>query len=108
MMCNKQTMIKTGIGLVAVVAIAYAALPQFRVFILGLSPFLLSLLCPLSMFFMMKGMASHQKQADEPGDSGTKASPSGAPQGEPGAEVPGWFIQPTTVQHRYRVPSPRR
>ncbi|MBU6460993.1 MAG: DUF2933 domain-containing protein [Proteobacteria bacterium] len=56
MICNKRTMIRSGIGLAAVVVIAYTTLPQFRNIILGLTPFLLFLLCPLSMFFMMKGM----------------------------------------------------
>jgi hypothetical protein len=54
--CNKQTMMKVGIALAVLLAVAYAALPQFRSLIRGLSPVPLTLLCPLSMLFMMKGM----------------------------------------------------
>ncbi|MFM0268193.1 DUF2933 domain-containing protein [Paraburkholderia sediminicola] len=57
MKCTK-TMLVTGVALLAVLALAYAALPQFRTLVLGLGPYLLFLLCPLSMLFMMKSMHS--------------------------------------------------
>ncbi|KLU20499.1 hypothetical protein EOS_41055 [Caballeronia mineralivorans PML1(12)] len=57
MKCTK-TMLVTGVALVAVLGLTYAALPQFRVPMLAFAPYLLFLLCPLSMFFMMKGMHS--------------------------------------------------
>jgi Protein of unknown function (DUF2933) len=63
MKCNMKTMLATGIGLLVILAIAYDALPQFRTFVLNLGSswlFLLLLLCPLSMFFMMKGMNSNK------------------------------------------------
>ncbi|MDE3022918.1 MAG: DUF2933 domain-containing protein [Pseudomonadota bacterium] len=70
MICNKRTMIRASIGLAAVVAIAYTTLPQFRNIILELAPFLLFLLCPLSMFFMMKGMG-HSKNHSQGGKEQT-------------------------------------
>jgi Protein of unknown function (DUF2933) len=68
MKCDTKTMVKaaTGLGLLAI--IAYVALPQFRTFILSISPFLLALVCPLSMLIMMKGMSSsHAEQEARPG-----------------------------------------
>jgi len=53
-------MITSGVVLLVVLAAAYAAFPQFRTLVLSGGPFLLFLLCPLSMFFMMKSM-SHSK-----------------------------------------------
>jgi hypothetical protein len=68
MKCTK-TMLTTGVALLAVLALAYAALPQFRTLVLGLGPYLLILLCPLSMLFMMIGMRSskddHRPSTDE-------------------------------------------
>lgn len=57
MKCTK-TMLTTGAVMLAALALAYAALPQFRTLVLSLGPSLLFLLCPLSMLFMMKGMNS--------------------------------------------------
>lgn len=58
MKCNMKTMITTGTVLLVVLAAAYAAFPQFRTLVLSGGPFLLFLLCPLSMFFMMRSMNS--------------------------------------------------
>lgn len=63
MKCTKS-MLTIGAGLFAVLAIAYVALPQFHTFVLSVAPFLLFLICPLSMMFMMKGMNSHQGRRD--------------------------------------------
>lgn len=60
MKCDIKTMLKAGLGLAAVVAIAYAMFPAARGLITSLSPALFLLLCPLMMFFMMKGMQSGQ------------------------------------------------
>jgi hypothetical protein len=70
MKCNMKTMIATGTVLLVVLAAAYAAFPQFRTLVLSGGPFLLFLLCPLSMFFMMKSM-SHSKddQASRPSET---------------------------------------
>jgi Protein of unknown function (DUF2933) len=62
MKCNTKTILFTGIGLFAALAAVYVALPQFRALELSAAPFLLFLLCPLSMMFMMKGMSSHGDQ----------------------------------------------
>ncbi|NYT62799.1 DUF2933 domain-containing protein [Alcaligenaceae bacterium] len=55
-------MLKAALGLGVAVAIAYAAMPDFRGWILASAPFLFFLLCPLMMFFMMKGMHSCDKE----------------------------------------------
>jgi hypothetical protein len=61
MKCTK-TMLTTGAVAVAALVLAYAALPQFRLLIAAAGPYLLFLLCPLSMLFMMKGMQSNQEK----------------------------------------------
>ncbi|SCU74706.1 conserved exported hypothetical protein [Cupriavidus necator] len=62
MKCNTKTMIAAGIALLAMLAAAYAVLPPVRAFVLGLGPYLLLLLCPLSMWLMMKSMGAHDAQ----------------------------------------------
>lgn len=62
MTCTRQTMWKVGIGVLLAAALAFAALPEFRAWILAVSPILLFLLCPLSMFFCMKMMNDKQCQ----------------------------------------------
>jgi len=58
MKCDMKMMLKAGLGLAAGVALAYAAFPAARELIMALSPALFLLICPLMMFFMMKGMHS--------------------------------------------------
>lgn len=58
MKCDMKMMLKAGLGLTAVIAVVYAALPAARELIVALAPLLLLLICPLMMFFMMKGMHS--------------------------------------------------
>ena len=62
MKCNTKTMATMGIALVAILAIAYAIFPPVRTFVLGIGPFLLILICPLSMWLMMKGMNDQEGQ----------------------------------------------
>ncbi len=61
MKCNTKSVLFAGVGLLAALAIADAALPEVHSLVLGAvlaCPFiLLLLLCPLSMMFMMKGMS---------------------------------------------------
>ncbi|MFW7342337.1 DUF2933 domain-containing protein [Pollutimonas sp. H1-120] len=59
-----KTMIKVGFGLGTLLAIAYFTLPAARELISAAAPFLLFLICPLSMMFMMKGMTSCSKEND--------------------------------------------
>lgn len=74
MKCNMRTMVKAGLGLAVLVAVTYAAMPGAREWIAAVSPFLFFLICPLMMFFMMKGMQSCH------GDNGSKKSkPAQAP-----------------------------
>lgn len=58
MKCDMKMMLKAGLGLAAGVAVAYVAFPAARELIMALSPALFLLICPLMMFFMMKGMHS--------------------------------------------------
>lgn len=62
MKCSMKTMTIIGIGLAALLGLGYGTLPGLRVQILQFAPFLLVLLCPLSMMLMMWGMQSHQDQ----------------------------------------------
>ena len=68
MQCDTKTMIKTGLGLGGVVVAAYVFVPDARALIDMAAPFLLFLLCPISMLFMMKSMKSR------PGHVGTGAA----------------------------------
>lgn len=62
MKCDMKTMMKTGLGLGVVIAVAYATLPAAREWIAASAPFLFFLMCPLMMVFMMKGMQSCEKE----------------------------------------------
>lgn len=73
MKCNMKTMVKTGLGLGAVVAVAYATLPVAREWIAAGAPFLFFLICPLMMVFMMKGMQSCDKEQSVEKDQADKA-----------------------------------
>ncbi|MGB3288626.1 MAG: DUF2933 domain-containing protein [Burkholderiaceae bacterium] len=64
MKCDMKTMIKVGSGLGILLAIAYITLPAARELISATAPFLLILICPLSMMFMMKSMSSCKKESD--------------------------------------------
>ncbi|SEF19281.1 DUF2933 domain-containing protein [Variovorax sp. NFACC27] len=61
MKCDMRTMIKVAVGLGAGLLVAYAALPEARAFIQAIAPFLLVLICPAAMLFMMKGMRDNNK-----------------------------------------------
>lgn len=78
MKCDMKTMLKGGLGLALITAVAYAAMPQAREWIIAASPFLFFLICPLMMLFMMNGMHSchsdHGSEKVEP----TRASGRGA------------------------------
>jgi len=49
-------MVKIGAVLAGVLVIGFFVFPQARPAIIGLAPFALFALCPLSMFFAMRGM----------------------------------------------------
>lgn len=61
MKCDTKTMIKVGLCLGTLLAVAYFTLPAARELISVIAPFLLFLICPLSMIFMMKNMSSCHK-----------------------------------------------
>lgn len=62
MKCSMRTMIAAGVALVAILAIAYVLLPPVRALVLAIGPYLLLLICPLSMWLMMKGMQGQDDQ----------------------------------------------
>ncbi len=62
MKCNTRTMAAVGAALVAILAIAYTVFTSVRAFVLGIGPYLLILVCPLSMWLMMKGMQGQDDQ----------------------------------------------
>ncbi len=73
MKCDMKTMLKTGLGLGIVIAVAYATLPAAREWIAASAPFLFFLICPLMMVFMMKGMHSCDKGPKTEKDQADKA-----------------------------------
>ncbi|QRQ85902.1 DUF2933 domain-containing protein [Cupriavidus oxalaticus] len=62
---NMKTMVAASIALLtmlAMLAAAYAVWPPVRALVLGIGPYLLLSLCPLSMWLMMKSMGAHDDQ----------------------------------------------
>lgn len=58
MKCSTNTMLKVGAGLGITLGVSYFAFPAAQTMILASAPFLLALICPISMgvmMFMMKG-----------------------------------------------------
>ncbi|KDP87226.1 hypothetical protein CF70_002975 [Cupriavidus sp. SK-3] len=62
MKSNPKAMITAGIALLAMLAAAYAVWPPIRALVLSIGPYFLLLLCPLSMWLMMKSMSAHDDQ----------------------------------------------
>ncbi|PLC48621.1 hypothetical protein CR159_17535 [Pollutimonas subterranea] len=83
MKCDIKTMVKGGLGLAMVIAVAYAVLPAARELIIAVSPFLFFLICPLMMFFMMKGMQSgHSDNESKKGEPAQVPMPEEANAGD--------------------------
>ncbi|KGH20555.1 hypothetical protein P606_20240 [Comamonas thiooxydans] len=63
-------MLKMAVWLGLGLAVAYFAIPAAHALILASAPFLVALICPVAMFFMMKGMNGNQKdESAKPGES---------------------------------------
>lgn len=56
MMCNAKTLLKFSLALLALGAVLFAAVPEFRTWIITSGPLLLALLCPLHMLYCMLTM----------------------------------------------------
>lgn len=56
MKCDSKVMFKTAIGFSVVLAAAYFVFPEIRTWLVASGPFLLFLICPVTMFVMMKSM----------------------------------------------------
>lgn len=70
MKCDSKMMVKVGVGLGFGLVVAYFALPAAQVLILASAPFLVVLICPVAMLFMMKGMNGNKKdESAKPGES---------------------------------------
>jgi hypothetical protein len=63
--CSMKSMLKAGLGIVAVAGTAYVLFPQFRELIIALASTMVFLLCPLSMLFCMKMMKDRNGQGDQ-------------------------------------------
>lgn len=75
MKCDSKMMVKMAVWLGIGLVVAYFAVPATHAFILASAPFLVALICPVAMFFMMKGMNGNQK--DESANPGEKKAESG-------------------------------
>ncbi|TAL71638.1 MAG: DUF2933 domain-containing protein [Burkholderiaceae bacterium] len=70
MKCDSKMMVKTAAGLGLALAAAYFALPTAHAFIVASAPFLVTLICPVAMLLMMKGMNENKKgESAQPGES---------------------------------------
>ncbi|MBU6502818.1 MAG: DUF2933 domain-containing protein [Burkholderiales bacterium] len=69
MKCDSKMMVKTAAGLGLALAVAYFALPAAHAFIVASVPFLVTLICPVAMLLMMKGMNENKKgESAQPGE----------------------------------------
>lgn len=64
MKCNPKTMLKIGVVLAVVLGGSYFTFPQLRPVVIGLAPFALFALCPISIFFAMRGMNKDKENHD--------------------------------------------
>lgn len=64
MKCDLKTMLRVGGILAIILAGGYFIFPQFRPVIIGLAPFALFTLCPISMFFAMNAMNKNKDHPD--------------------------------------------
>lgn len=55
-------MLKIGVTIAIIFAAGFFAFPQFRPAIIGIAPFALFAICPIAMFFGMKGMKDDSKK----------------------------------------------
>ncbi|TAM91118.1 MAG: DUF2933 domain-containing protein [Candidimonas sp.] len=70
MKCDSKMMVKTAAGLSLALAVAYLALPAAHAFVVASAPFLVTLICPVAMLLMMKGMNENKKgESTQPGES---------------------------------------
>ncbi|MBF8179638.1 MAG: DUF2933 domain-containing protein [Burkholderiaceae bacterium] len=71
-MCSFKTMIKMAVGIGLLLIVGYVAFPAFQTQITAIAPYLLLLVCPIVMVFMMKGMNNPQKEKDKKPDQEDK------------------------------------
>lgn len=66
-MCSIKSMLKVGLAIIAVFAVAYTLLPGSRTWMASLAPALTFLICPISMLVglkMISGKGCSNKDAD--------------------------------------------
>lgn len=71
-MCSMKTMLKVALGLLLGFGLAYATLPEFRGWLIAMSPTLLFLICPISMLVcmaMMNKSCNTQPGNTQPGNT---------------------------------------
>lgn len=64
MKCDLKTMLKVGAALAILLGGGFLLFPQFRPAIIGLAPFALFALCPLSMIVMMSAMNKDKDRSE--------------------------------------------
>lgn len=75
MKCDSKMMVRMAVWLGVGLAVAYFALPAAHALILASAPFLVALICPVAMFFIMKSM--NGKKTDESAKPGEIPAKSG-------------------------------
>lgn len=76
MKCNKKMMIRMGVGIAVMLAITYIFFPNMRTLAIASAPLLISLICPLAMIFMMKGMSTCNNKQSNAEAEPTASTPS--------------------------------
>ena len=67
-MCSFKTLMQITLGIVLLLVIGALAFPELQTRITAVAPLLFVLVCPLSMFFMMKGMNHSPPDKDKKSD----------------------------------------
>lgn len=75
MKCNMKMMIAAGVALVATLVAAYAVWPPIRALVSDIGPYFLFLLCPLSMWLMVKSVAAHDDLLSAMTEESSKQKP---------------------------------
>jgi membrane protein implicated in regulation of membrane protease activity len=70
--CNRKTILTIAFALALVLALGYWTLPQLRGYLTTFILVACSLVCPLSMLFMMRGMHSSTDKQNVRSDAATE------------------------------------
>lgn len=87
MNCSTNTMLKVATGLGAILGVAYFAFPAAQTMLIASAPYLLLLICPISMGVMMLMMKGTGERKSNGNGCSSAASSHKAP--DPQAAAPG-------------------